>query len=86
MIRRDLFEAASKAAAVHRSAIAPFCQFFTRRIRSRAAECPLSINFAAPRQRRNLLGGPRRLIVNISSSPSKRRCCALLYARALRLR
>jgi hypothetical protein len=63
MIRRNPFEATSNAAAVHRKAIAPLRQCFTRRIRSWAAECPLSIRFVVPRQRRSLLGRPRRLIV-----------------------
>ena len=58
MIWRNPFEAASNAAAVQRSAIDPLCQFFTRRIRSRAAEWPLSMRFVVPRQRRSTLGSP----------------------------
>jgi hypothetical protein len=51
MIRRNPFDAAASAAAVHRSAIEPLCQFFTRRSRSRAAEWPLSMMFVVPSQR-----------------------------------
>src|SRR4051812_49193881 len=76
MIRRNPFDAASNAAAVQRSAIDPLCQFFTRRIRSRAAECPLSMMFVVPRQRRSALGRPNLLIVNISPSPSRKDAAA----------
>ena len=37
MIRRKPEDAASNAAAAHRRAIAPLCQCFTRRVRSRSA-------------------------------------------------
>jgi hypothetical protein len=64
------------AAAVHRTATTPVCQFFTRLIRSRAAECPLSMMFVVSRQRRSRLGSPDRLIVDISPSPSRRDAAA----------
>jgi hypothetical protein len=65
-----------RIAAVHRTATTPVCQLFTRRIRSRAAECSLSMMFVVPRQRRSRLGSPNRLIVDISSSPSRRDAAA----------
>src|SRR5215472_4904952 len=82
MIRRKPFETASNATAAQRNAIEPLCQCFTRRTRSRKAEWPLSIRFVVPRHRRSSLGKPRRLIVNISSSPSLNEPAALGQSRS----
>ena len=82
MIRRKPFETASKATAAQRNAIEPLCQCFTRRTRSRKAEWPLSIRFVVPRHRLSSLGKPRRLIVNISSSPSLSEPAALGQSRS----
>ncbi len=76
-MRRKLFCAAAKAAAVQRKAIVPSFQCFTRRVRSRMHEWLLSIKLVVPRQRLNEDGRPRRLIVKSSCSPSRRDAAAL---------
>ena len=76
MILRKFFSVLRKAEAIQRRAIAPFCQFVTRRVRMRTPACGLSMILVVARQRCSEGGKPNRLIVKHSSSPSSRLAAA----------
>jgi len=76
MVLRKCFSVSSAAAAVHRKHISPERQCVTRPVRPSTPESELSITLVVAKHLRSLGDSPRRLMVKVSSIPSRRLAAA----------